>query len=387
MLSIPFKQGWLPNWGAWGAPIFEAISAYIAVQILGFSTTLSYQLSSDSTGLYIHLLFVAILAIHIALIWQYFSTTQWDDKVPRYWFRTGVAHFLSLHLLAYGASKIFKVQFFLPEPNTLYTPLGQLSKDLLFWSSMGSAYGYTLFSGLVEIIPALLLLHRKTRLLGALVAFGVMTNVVAINFGFDISVKIFSCFLLYLSGLLLSPAVLKSYRFFILEQSTQLSFWRPQLAKTWYIPIKLIVILILLGNALIPYIQTGNFNDDLATRPLLHGAYEVEDFVWDGEERPVNLEDPLRWRRIFVHRRGYLIVQNMQDQFYDFALKVDWDKQTLYLDGKSGQAALSFEFQEGQFLRLFGQLQGHQLELNGTVLDWKQLPLLKPQFHWSIDDI
>ena len=50
----------------------------------------------------------------------------------RLWYglHTGVAWFLALQLLQYGFDKVFKHQFYLPEPNTLYTPLGLLPPDL-----------------------------------------------------------------------------------------------------------------------------------------------------------------------------------------------------------------------------------------------------------------
>ena len=121
---------------------------------------------------------------------------------------------VSFFLFVYGFNKVFKIQFYIPEPNTLYTPLGQLSKDILFWSSMGSSHSYNLFMGLVEILPALFLLFRRTRMLGAVISFTVLLNVLMINFGFDISVKILSSFLLFLSLVILAPYAKKLFSFF-----------------------------------------------------------------------------------------------------------------------------------------------------------------------------
>ncbi len=50
-----------------------------------------------------------------------------------------------------------------------------------------------------------LLLFRHTTTLGALVAAGVMSNVVMLNFGYDIPVKLFSTHLLLFAGALLVP--------------------------------------------------------------------------------------------------------------------------------------------------------------------------------------
>ena len=42
---------------------------------------------------------------------------------------------------------------------------------------MGTSRIYNIFMGIIEIIPAVLLLHKRTRFLGGLIAFVVLTNV------------------------------------------------------------------------------------------------------------------------------------------------------------------------------------------------------------------
>jgi hypothetical protein len=93
----------------------------------------------------------------------------------------------------------------LPEPNLLFTPLGQLDKDILYWSTMGSSYGYNLFLGCTELLTGVLLFFRKTRAIGALAAVFICANIVAVNFSFDISVKLLSSFLLLLSLFIAIP--------------------------------------------------------------------------------------------------------------------------------------------------------------------------------------
>src|SRR5205085_9499653 len=106
-------------------------------------------------------------------------------------------YYLCLQLLKYGVDKIFKNQFYLPEPNTLFTPAGMLDKDILYWSTMGTSYGYNIFLGSLEIAAALFILIKRTRLIGLLLSLGILINVTEVNFGFDISVKLFSLFLLF----------------------------------------------------------------------------------------------------------------------------------------------------------------------------------------------
>jgi hypothetical protein len=70
----------------------------------------------------------------------------------------------------YGAAKVFKSQFPDPPASRLLEPLGEMSPMGLLWSFMGASEAYTVFGGLAETIPAILLMFGRTTLLGALAA-------------------------------------------------------------------------------------------------------------------------------------------------------------------------------------------------------------------------
>ena len=130
----------------------------------------------------------------------------------------------------------------------------------------------------MEVIPALLLLHRKTRTLGLFILVGVLLHVVSINFSFDISVKLFSVFLLLVTLTLLAPNLKNLIWFFLLLRPTSLKQdeYRITFKKSGVkYSIKLAFIIILLLESLFPYLTSGVYNDDNAPRPYLHGAYEV----------------------------------------------------------------------------------------------------------------
>ena len=169
------------------------------------ATDILHDFSSDSLGLYLLLLILFIVSL-ILLIWIDLSRISKLNKNKFiYFIRIIATYYLAWILLKYGFDKVFKCQFYLPEPNILFTRVGDLDKDILFWSTMGSSHSYSIFMGLLEIIPGILLLFSKTRNLGVLIAIGVFIQVVAINYSFDISVKLFSSFLLLLSLFLFAP--------------------------------------------------------------------------------------------------------------------------------------------------------------------------------------
>ena len=327
------------------------------------------DLTSDAKGLY---LLVGIL-LGISLLVQGFFLRMNREKFNRTMsiLRTTSVFFLSAMLMKYGADKIFKAQFYLPEPNLLYTPLGKLDKDILFWSTMGTSYEYNLFMGIMEIIPGLMIFFARTRKLGLIIATGVFLNVFAINLSFDISVKLLSFILLMMSIYLVYP-----YLFSTKENDAEASYFSTK--PKW---IKALLLGLIFIESIGPYILRGNFNDDHASRPIMHGAYEVtnQGFTEGNSLFEVNI------KRIFIHRDGYMIFQFENDDMADFALEIDQIKQTMTLtDYSEEQLQLRYRYHQKSKVLELKNLKGTTL-VSSKSIPWKKLPVLQKQFHWTVD--
>ena len=333
------------------------------------------NIESDSKEMYHVVILYLILSIIAASIWGIISRARKNEGSLYYWIHVISAYILSFFLFVYGFNKVFKLQFYIPEPNTLYTPLGQLSKDILFWSSMGSSYSYNLFMGLVEIIPALLLLFRRTRMLGAVISFTVLLNVLMINFGFDISVKILSSFLLFLSLVILVPYATKLFSFFFQVNnkvpSSTLSF---EVEKTKKLIIfKSCIICCILFETLFTYFNTNNFNDNMQNRPLFHGAYEVLNAP-NSTSQFGNLQ---QIKRIFIHRKGFFIIQFQDDKMKDFQMKTNTLTNTIDVYTVNRKMTLKITPRE-----IIWNEKNTPVHLLMKKLNWEKLPLLRDEFHW-----
>ena len=391
MLTLPFSHRYIPDTGELLRPLFEPLAAWTAVRIFGYPLTFSSPLLSDTAGLYVHLFNLTVISAVAAVGWRLADRGRTDGRRLLSLLVTISAWYLAFHLLEYGFNKVFKWQFYLPEPNTLFTTVGETPRDLLYWSVMGASRPYTMFAGIVEVLAGLLLLFRRTRLAGALLAFGVMVNVVMINFSFDISVKIHSSFLLLLSLIVLSPdAGRLTHVLFGSERrdgergGEGVEAGRRSIVR---LTLKASLIFLIFFDVLSIYVLSGNFNDDLAPRPPLHGAYEVTEFIRGGDTIPplTTLHD--RWRRIFVHRRGYLIVQTMDDRMTDYRLRVDTAERLLMLENPRDGRAIRLYYREkgGAGLVVTGNFHGLSLSITTKKIDLDRLPLLRDEFHWRID--
>jgi hypothetical protein len=361
-LTVPLRYRALHSPGVALRPVLEAAGS----QLLGRPVALF----SDSADLWIWTGILLVSTALAAAMWVALGRRTAANEA-RLWYglHTGAAWWLALQLLLYGSDKLVKHQFYLPEPNTLYTPLGLLPPDLAYWSVMGISRSYSVFAGLLEVGPGLLLLWGRTRLLGGLLAAAVLLNVLAINIGFGISVKLWSGFLLGLALLVAAPGLRTLYAGLVREQ------WRPPSRPLrpagwqgrWVGAVRGVLLGVLLLETAGPLLEGEFLNDDEAPRPPLHGAYSVQ------AEIPGAASPP---RRLFVHRQGYFITQSVQDSLRSYSLS--YAPGRLLLRDEAGRPSELRYRLDRAGLHLRGTLGADSVRWLARPLPWRQLPLLRP---------
>lgn len=388
-VSFSFPHTVIPDVGYYTNSFFEKASHWFGQNVLGLGQYTT-QLVSDSTGFYVNALFLLVVSVVLATGWSVADKKRSNHTLLFRCFWVGVRYYLALQLLVYGFNKLFKWQFYLPEPNTLYTPLGQLSPDILYWSAMGVSRTFSLITGGIEVVAAVLLLLRKTVLAGVLLSIVALLNIFIINISFDVSVKLYSLFLLLLCCVVLSPYA-KGLLHFLTQQDykpVRISFPVSSTYKKMYAVLKSLVIVLIFFDALAVYVKTGNFNDDAAARPPLHGAYDVVTFAKGGDTLAPLLTDTVRWSRVFIHRRNYFIAQYMNDAMQDYELETDTAAKTIWISSPEDSVAyaLRYTVSSDSILHLQGLLKKEEIFLKLKKLDLKSLPALNGSFHWTIDE-
>lgn len=200
--------------------------------------------SGDTIFDFVKLTFILILAtvITIALL---FTKPPFREKVTSISIIYG-RFFLSCMLLSYGFAKFSEGQFGIPSLFRLEQSVGEMSPMGILWTFMGSSPAYSTFAGICQVTAGFLLLFRRTYVFGALVAFGVMTNIVVLNFCYDVPVKIFSTNLALIS-LFIIHNNWSTILMFLIGKPSKINFVGFRFNKKWLqITSKILIVLYIL---------------------------------------------------------------------------------------------------------------------------------------------
>ena len=184
--------------------------------------------SGDTAMNYVSLGCIAVLALVGAAVWTAVDDLRANGRreyrTAYAWLRLFLRFTLALTLLEYGFIKIYPGQFGVrPRLFELNETYGESSPMHVLWFFMTVSRSYTIFGGLMEAVPGVLLLFRRTSTAGLLGAVAVMSNVVAMNFCYDVPVKLYSVNLLLMALYLLLPDLKPMWRFFVARQDAALT--------------------------------------------------------------------------------------------------------------------------------------------------------------------
>jgi hypothetical protein len=178
---------------------------------------------------------VLLMGTALAVLWE--EKEKQDTHKAKMWqaYLIGVIRYsLAFIISTYGFAKIFKTQFttadFIKD-----MPLGEVNGFYLTWYYFGYSYTLAVIIALFQIGGSILLVFRRTTLLGTMVLLPVMVNIVFVNMFYSIAVGAFVVSILITLGL--------SYLLFLDFQKLKEVFWAATdklpsipLSHTWLKP-------------------------------------------------------------------------------------------------------------------------------------------------------
>lgn len=344
--------------------------------------------SGDTSYNYVQLIYYVAIALAGGIAWSLIDRKRPNYDKLEYWFFVMLRYVLGFFMITYGFAKIFKSQFPFPGYTSLLEPVGQQSPMGLAWNFMGYSTPFNLFTGCAEAIGGFLLFFKRTTTFGALFSMTVLTNVVAMNFCYDIPVKLFSVHLLLMAILIALPDAKRLIDFFFNGKTVvAASFYRPSYKKAWQRVSKVVLKIIVVAGlpVLMSYDALSEMDEVGAyTKPKgLNGIYRVEEYVVNGKAMPLLVTDSSCWHYLVVED-GYADVKTMTDKMQYYSFKADTLKETVeFGDEETNERnILTYTLPDTGHVLIAGTLSKNSVNIRLRRLNINSFRLVNRGFHW-----
>ncbi|WP_343531448.1 hypothetical protein [Pedobacter sp.] len=334
--------------------------------------------SGDTTYDYLVLCFIAVLSVVITLIWSVLDTKRENYNRLYYWITVGVRFYVGLMLINYGLVKVVQLQF--PPPNLyrLISTYGESSPMGLAWTFLGFSKGYNLFMGIAELLAGLLL-FRRTVTVGAIITLMTTANVMAVNYFYDVPVKIVSTALVVMCLFLLVPNMGRLFNLFFKGAPTVLrTLDAPLIVSGWKRIAKYTLKYLLISFTLVAGITTvisgyRQYGEGAPKSPL-YGAYKVDEFKVAGKSN-IN-----KWDLLLLQTPEYGGIKDVNGfEHVDISTDTTKKKMTFVFDNDPNTKHHLDYKREGDKLFLKGKLYDDSLTINLTKMKFE---LIDRKLNW-----
>jgi hypothetical protein len=388
------NNGAFPFWDvifAYPTELLHTLIPWIGKHVLSLSydITVFTNGSGDTTYDYLVVLTFAVFAALGTIIWSVLDSKRINYITLYYWLTMAVRFYVGLMLIQYGLVKVLKLQFPSPSLARLTQTYGDSSPMGLAWTFLGFSKGYNYFMGIAEI-AAIFLLFRRTMTFGAIISLMTTLNVMAVNYFYDIPVKIVSTTLVVMTLFLLMNNISDLWRFFFTGSTVTLQVINAPIIKAKWLRIsKFVFKALLLGYIFIFGIfdlwALSKEYGDGAPKPKFYGLYNVDVFIRNNDTMPALLTDSVRWKHLIIEQADYAQLRTMTSKKTWLSFKADTILHKLvFTEEKDSTKHHVFRYKDikPNTFELRGLMEGDSLSIFMTRKNTDEFPLTNRGFHW-----
>ncbi|WP_103072324.1 DoxX family protein [Aquimarina sediminis] len=370
--------------------VYHIIIPWIGKHILqlNYDITVFTNGSGDTTYDYVLVLFFLVLAAIATIVWSILDRKERSYEKLNYWFLVLLRFYVGYIMLSYGMAKVIPLQFKEPSFFRLLEPYGDSSPMGLVWTFIGASKAYTIFSGLAEVIGGILLLHRKTVVLGGMILIPVLANVVLINFCYDVPVKLYSSELLLMVLLIMGPHSQRLLNVILFNKPTKpIEHKEPfTIKKRLRIKnaVKWIVVIFFLYANIGDSIESSKKYGPGAPKPALYGLYEITDFKINSKEIVPVITDTIGWRYIAIERPKSIQLYKTDMSMVWYTSKIDTTSNAIELTHpKDSTKVYTLNYSRtDSTMAIKGVIAKDTIDCNTKRLDKKDFLLTSRGFNW-----
>lgn len=378
---------------------WKGITTWFGKVFLGWEYNPDMLLNGfDSKYDFTRFLLIAVISIIGATIWVFIDSKikkEYNNKL-KILLQTILRYHIGLTLILYGLSKVFLLQFGTMDIDSLETPIGELNGMNFVWAFMSYSKFYGVTAGLIEVVGGLLLLFRRTTSLGAFLLLIAMTNVVLMDIGYDVIVKMFAIHLLLMIVFLMWDDLKRLYDFFLRNKpstaATYLPLFEGRKGKNIRNIIKgtlLLYVFISFSFDMIERIEQQHSNH----YKNFTSSHEIELFVKNGDTIPKSKIHGNRWNKIRINDLSYLpetlMILNEDNTTQRYKFTVDTLTKKLYLTDFYGedltQHELTYKALENKVYIYEGIFKGDSLRMRTRAKSISDYRLTKNGIRWIRD--
>ncbi len=398
--SIPFLSSLLDGHATvseWYAAPFEAYTngwhkfiPWVGKNIIGLKTpiTIFTNGSGDTTYDYVLLFTHFSCSIFACIVWTILDRKRKSYNQAIYWLRVLVRYYLASAMIGYGMVKVFHLQMPFPYLSQLVQTFGDKSPMGLAWSFIGYSKAYSAYTGWAEVVGGLLLLFRRTTLLGSLVVFIVTLNIAMINYCYDVPVKLYSSVLLLMALFLMAPDVKRVFNVLLgkgtVEKISFPSMLKSTKTKIAWLIIKAMFIISLLYSTISGAISSQKQYGDLRKLPPLYGIYNTETVIRNNDTILPLGTDSTRWKQLIIQFENNAQVKMMNDslKYYNFIVNDSLKNILMYSYADTANKSTLFYQKDSTSLIITGLMGKDSVQMKFKKFDINKFRLVNRGFHW-----
>ncbi|MEO8478978.1 MAG: hypothetical protein ABI542_05035 [Gemmatimonadota bacterium] len=389
-LAMQHEFGFAPGAGVllsayanWWAPIV----AWVGHHVLRIGDPLVFQPGGNSDGLFgfVQLFCLVAIAAMAAAVWTLVGRRSEYRRLFRS-LHVVTRYALAFSMLSYGMVKVLLVQFHFPGLQELLVPLGDMPPFMMLGNFMGSSAVYTVFAGAGEVLAGLLLLHKRTATLGALVALAIMTNVLMLNVSYNWPEKLDALHMLLLAAVVMIPDAARLANVLVLNRPTNPASpdarTRTRRERMTWITIKAIVVAYMLVSAPLVALNLQKVDPPPS---VLRGIYHVDEFSLNGVVSPPSTTNASRWETVIFDAADAFTFQTMDHAWRTYRAEYEpREKQLTIFAGRAtpSPSVLVVSAPVNEQLTLQGVFQSDTLLVQLSRVDESQFALLRGRFRW-----
>ena len=368
-------------------PVFQGLATWVSIHIFNLPQPLNTEGygSGDTTLQYLFVLIAWAMAIIGCLVWSIVDVKRRNYNKALYWVSVCLRYYLGTTMISYGFAKFFKTQFTDPSYYRLTQSYGNSSPMGLAWTFFGYSMWYNYFMGFAEVLGGLLLFFRRTATLGALITLAVSANIMAVNYSFDVPVKILSTLLVAMSLFLLAKDAKRLFNFFILNKLTPAAnisayIFKPRWRNITLTVVKYLIILNVLGGTIESGIQMRKIINNMTSEENLYGTYEVTSPNTATDLKP----DTTTWQKLVV-RFDSIIITFGKNSTNTYAFNLDRDKKQLgiFTSKNNPEPAYILNYNLApKKPTLLGTISNGKIKIQAVKTGRDTFPLMVRGFHW-----